>query len=159
MNDVESELDAEVSAKKSVRITVTADPLDFTPWVYFWMEAEYPGGGGKKVGENLKFDKRKGGFEMTFSLVDNTGLSLAFYRDFADAIWVARGPKCPTQAGDGGAITPVSVAEKELIVTNANDLPELLTFALRFRGNASDGAFPPYVYDPKIINGGGTNLL
>lgn len=155
MTDVVSELDPEVALKKPTIITVTADPLDFTPWVYFSMEAVYPAGGGKKVGENLKFDKRKGGFELTFRLVDNTALGLAFYRTFAESIWVAKGPACPTQEGNGGgAITEVSVAEGELVVTNVNGVGEMLSFALRFTGNASSGGFPPYVYDPKIINGG-----
>lgn len=155
MTDVVSEIDPEGLVKNSTIITVTADPLEFTPWVYFSMTATYPNGGGKKVGENLKFDKRKSNFEMRFVLVDSTNLDLAFYRTFEEAMWVVVGPTCPTGPGNGGnAITEVSVADKELVVTNANGIGEMLTFALRFTGNASSGGFPPYVYDPRIINGG-----
>ena len=42
MTDVGSVLEPEVVLKKTTIITVTAEPLEFAPWVYFWMAAEYP---------------------------------------------------------------------------------------------------------------------
>lgn len=155
MTDAGSGPDPEAILKKTASIMVTAEPLDFTPWVYFWMTATYPTGGGKKVGENLKFEKDKGPFELTITLDDNSGLGLKFERDFASAMWVSVGPTCPTEAGDGnGAITLVSRADLKLVVTNANEVAEMLSFALRFVGNPSGGGSPSYVYDPRIINRG-----
>ena len=39
-------------------------------------------------------------------------------------------------------------------MTNTNDVEQTLTFMLRFTGNSSGAEFPPYEYDPKIVNGG-----
>ena len=155
MTDMVQELDRDVVSAKKTKVTVTATPLDAAPWVSFTMDADYPNKGGKQDGDELKFDAGAGEFDLSFELDDQTALNLAFYPDFTDAIWVAVGSICPTQAGDGdGAITPGTVADKKLVVTNANALGETLTFALRFTGDASAGGYPPYVFDPQIINGG-----
>jgi hypothetical protein len=156
MTDMVSELDRDTATDKKTKVTVTARPLAGPPWVRFAMAADYPDKGGKQDGEKLKFDVGAGAFDLSFDLDDQSGLSLAFYPDVADAIWVAAGTTCPTQAGNGGGvITGVSVADKKLVVTNANTIKQTLTFALRFTGTTSAGNYPPYVYDPEIVNGGG----
>ena len=156
MNEMVQELDREVVSAKKTKVTVTATPLDAAPWVSFAMAADYPNKGGKQDGDELKFDAGAGDFELSFELDDQTALNLAFYPDFTDARWVAGGSICPTQAGDGdGAITPGTIADAKLVVTNANAVGQTLTFALRFTGDASTGGYPPYVYDPEIVNGGG----
>ena len=158
MNDMVQELDRDVVGAKKTKVTVTATPLDAAPWVSFTMDADYPNKGGKQDGNKLKFDAGAGEFDLSFDLDDQTALSLAFYPDFTDAIWVAVGTTCPTQAGDGnGAIIAGTVANTKLVVTNANAVAQTLTFALRFTGDASPGGYPPYVYDPEIVNGGGRN--
>ena len=157
-----SDLRREVKGKKAT-IVVAAERLDTHPWVGFTMTAHYPEGGGKQEGkEKLKFDQKEGPFELTFELEDNTkGLKLAFLPSFEEAMWVAVGTQCPPGGpGDGGgAITPVRIDSKRLVVNNANSVAETLTFALRFTGLASPGSFPPYVFDPQIINGGGSNIV
>ena len=104
----------------------------------------------------MKFDKRAGEFDLTFNLVDYSGLHLIFYKDFEDAMWVQVGATCPPAGpGDGGgAIRPGPVSNLSLEATNANGKGELLTFMLRFTGDHKEGAGPPYEFDPKIINGG-----
>ena len=156
MTEMVSELRYEVSAK-TAKVTVTARPITVAPGVCFTMKADYPDKGGKLDGDDLQFNSGEGAFELTFKLDDDdTGLNLAFYPDFVDAMWVAVGQTCPKIAGDGnGAITAKSVADKKLVVMNANAVSQTLTFALRFTGNASPLGNPPYVYDPRIINGGG----
>lgn len=155
MTNLVSELRHEAMSKKFAMIKVTAEPQKDPPWVSYSMDANYPNQGGKQEGENLKFDNRAGEFEMQFSLVDNTKLNLAFYPSFEDAIWVVVGEGEPSGPGNGGgAILPGSVVKQKLIVTNANKVSETLTFTLRFTGDSSGKGFPPYLYDPKIINGG-----
>ena len=159
MTDTAIELDRSVTTAKKTKVTVTATPLATDPWVSFAMKADYPDQGGKQEGEKLKFDARAGEFDLTFELDDETDLKLAFYPTPADAMWVAVGTTDPDQPGfANGAITPVSVTGKKLVVTNANFIAETLTFILRFSGTASSGGHPPYVYDPEIVNGGGKNL-
>lgn len=156
MTDMVSELDRDTVTGKKTKVKVTATPLDAAPWVTFTMRADYLNQGGQQDGDELVFDPGAGPFNLTFDLADDTNLDLAFYPDFADAIWVAVGSDCPTRPGDGdGAITPVSVADKKLVVTNQNAVGQTLTFMLRFTGNASGTDYPPYVYDPGIVNGGG----
>ena len=156
MTDMVQELDHDVVGAKKTKVTVTATPLDAAPWVSFTMDADYPNKGGKQDGDKLKFDVGAGPFELSFELDDQTSLNLAFYPSFVDAMWVAVGTSCPTQAGDGnGTIIAGTVTDTKLVVTNTNSLGQTLTFALRFTGNASSGGCPPYVYDPQIINGGG----
>lgn len=158
MTDMVADRDCDVGTDKKTKVTVTASPIAVAPWVSFAMKADYPDKGGKQDGEKLKFDARAGAFEISFELDDKTGLQLAFYPAFADTMWVAVGPDCPAEAGNGGgAITPVSVSAKKLVVNNANMVAQTLTFALRFSGTQSSGGHPPYVYDPQIINGGGQN--
>lgn len=143
---------------KKTKVTVKATPLGAAPWVHFAMEADYVDKGGKQEGEKLKFDANAGSFDLSFNLDDKTDLNLAFYPDPADAMWVAVGTAKPTGPGFGnGAIVPVSVSRQKLVVTNANSVAESLNFILRFYGTAK-GDFPPYVYDPLIVNGGGGNL-
>lgn len=156
MTDVGSELDPEGVLKKSTIITVTAERLEFAPWVFFWMTANYPNQGGKKLGEFLKFDKRAGEFDLTFNLIDNSGLHLKFYELFEDAMWVQVGAVCPPAGpGDGdGAIVPGTVFDFSLEATNVNGKGALLTFMLRFTGDHKQDGGPPYEFDPKIINGG-----
>ena len=155
MTQMVSELRHEVTAKKT-KVTVTATPLGSAPWVSFAMTSDYVDKGGKQEGDKLKFDANAGDFELSFKLEDQTSLQLAFYPDFADAMWVAVGDSCPTAAGDGGgAISPGAVSNRKLVVGNANAVPQTLTFALRFTGNAPGGGETTYAYDPKIINGGG----
>lgn len=159
MTDMVSELDCDVTTAKVTKVTVTASPLEAAPWVRFAMTADYIDKGGKQDGEKLKFYAHAGPFDLSFDLDDKTKLKLAFYPEFADAMWVAVGTTCPTERGDGGgAIIPVSVADQKLVVTNANFVEQTLTFALRFSGTASSGGYPPYVYDPQIINGGGASV-
>jgi len=159
MTDMVSELERDVTMNKKVKVKVTASPLTTDPWVSFAMKADYLDQGGKQDGEKLKFNARAGEFDLTFDLDDKTDLELAFYPTPADAMWVAVGTTDPNQPGfANGAITPVSVTDKKLIVINANLIPETLTFILRFSGTASSGGYPPYVYDPEIVNGGGKNL-
>ena len=156
MTEMVQELDHDVVGAKKTTVTVTATPLGAAPWVTFTMDANYPNKGGKQDGNKLKFDAGAGPFDLSFELDDQTSLDLAFYPSFVDAMWVAVGTSCPTQAGDGnGAIIPVTVANTKLVVTNTNSFGQTLTFALRFTGTASSGGYPPYVYDPQIINGGG----
>ncbi len=50
------------------------------------------------------------------------------------------------------------MSSKKLVVTNANFIAETLTFILRFSGTASSSGYPPYVYDPEIVNGGGRRV-
>jgi hypothetical protein len=155
MTDMVSELDRDTVTAKKTKVTVTASPLAAAPWVSFAMAADYPNKGGKQDGDKLKFDGGAGDFDLSFELDDQTELNLAFYPSATDAIWVAVGTTCPTEAGNGGgAITPVSVSNKKLVVSNANAVAQTLTFALRFSGTQSSG-YPPYVYDPEIVNGGG----
>jgi hypothetical protein len=155
MTDMVSELDRDTATDKKTKVTVTARPLAEAPWVRFAMAADYPDKGGKQDGEKLKFDVGAGAFDLSFDLDDQSGLNLAFYPDVADAIWVAVGTTCPTAAGNGnGVITGVSASDKKLVVTNANAIKQTLTFALRFTGTAK-GDYPPFVYDPEIVNGGG----
>ena len=159
MTDMVQELDRDVVGAKKTKVTVTASPLDAAPWVSFTMDADYPNKGGKQDGDKLKFDAGAGEFDLSFELDDQTELNLAFYPDFTDAMWVAVGTTCPTAAGDGGgAIIPGTVSDTKLVVTNANSVAQTLTFALRFTGDASSGGYPPYVYDPEIVNGGGRLL-
>jgi hypothetical protein len=156
MTEMVSELRYDTATAKKTKVTVTATPLAAAPWVGFAMAADYPDKGGKQDGDKLKFDAGAGEFDLSFELDDQTALNLAFYPSPADAIWVAVGTTCPTQAGNGdGAITAVSATNKKLVVTNANSVPQTLTFALRFSGIQSSGNYPPYVYDPEIVNGGG----
>ncbi len=158
MTDMVSELARDTATAKKTKVTVTATPLAAAPWVSFAMNADYPDKGGKQEGEKLKFDANSGAFDLTFDLDDNTDLDLAFYPTAADAIWVAIGTTDPTGPGfANGAITPVSVTNTKLTVTNANAVAETLTFILRFSG-AANGDYPPYVYDPEIVNGGGKNF-
>ena len=158
MTDMVQELDRDVAGAKKTKVTVTATPLDAVPWVSFTMDADYPNKGGKQDGDKLVFNAGAGAFDLSFDLDDQTALNLAFYPDFADAMWVAIGTTCPSAAGTGnGAITAGTVASTKLVVTNANSVGQTLTFALRFTGDASTGGYPPYVYDPEIVNGGGRN--
>ena len=147
--------DGAVVAKKT-KVTVTASPLNVTPWVDFAMTADYENKGGKQKGDKLEFDANAGDFDLSFDLDDKSGLQLDFYPDVADAMWVAVGSTCPTGPGNGGgAIAPGSAATNTLVVTNANQVAETLSFELRFTGNAPGGGQTTYVYDPKIVNGGG----
>ena len=156
MTQMVSELRHNTATAKKTKVTVTANPLSAAPWASFTMAADYVDKGGKQDGDKLKFDANAGPFDLSFELDDNTSLGLAFYPDFADAIWVAVGDACPTGPGNGaGAITPGSVSNKKLVVTNTNSVAETLSFELRFTGSAAGVGVPPYVYDPKIINGGG----
>ena len=156
MTEMVSELDRDTVTGKKTKVKVTATPLGAAPWVTFAMRADYLNQGGQQDGDELVFDPGAGPFTLTFDLADDTDLDLAFYPQFSDAIWVAVGSDCPTEPGDAnGAITPVSVADKKLVVTNQNAVGQNLTFMLRFTGNASAGGHPPYVYDPGIVNGGG----
>ncbi len=158
MIEMASTLKHRADANKKTKVTVTATPLDAAPWVRFRMDANYPDNGGKQDGDKLKFDAKAGPFDLSFELDDATALNLAFYPSFGDAIWVAVGSACPVAAGNGGgAITPGTVAKSKLVVRNANTVAQTLTFALRFSGKASSGGYPPYVYDPQIVNGGGRN--
>ena len=158
-----SDLRREAKGKKKATIVVAAERLDQDPWVGFSMAAYYPEGGGKQEGkEKLKFDEKQGPFELTFELEDNSkGLKLAFLPSFEEAMWVAVGIQCPPGGpGDGGgAIAPVRVESKRLVVNNANSVAETLTFALRFTGLPAPDNSTLYVYDPQIINGGGSNVV
>ena len=161
MTEMMSELrhDAPTTNKKT-KVTVTATPLASAPWVSFAMNADYPNKGGKQQGDELDFDAGAGPFDLRFDLDDQTNLDLAFYPDFADAMWVVEGFDCPTGPGNGnGAITPQSVTAKRLTVTNRNAVGQTLTFALRFTGAKTGPSAPPYVFDPRIVNGGGGGLL
>ena len=156
MTQMVSELRHETAGAKKTRVTVTATPLGGAPWVSFAMASDYVDKGGKQEGDKLKFDANAGPFDLSFDLDDSSGLQLAFYPDAADAMWVAVGSSCPSGPGNGnGAITPVSAGNQKLVVTNANQVAQTLTFALRFTGDAPGGGETTYAYDPKIINGGG----
>jgi hypothetical protein len=156
MTQLVSELRHETGTAKKTRVTVTATPLGAPPWVDFAMASDYVDKGGKQEGDKLKFDAGAGDFELSFRLVDQTSLQLAFYPDFADAMWVAAGDNCPTAPGNAnGAISPGTASPSKLVVSNANSIAQTLTFALRFTGNAPGGGETSYIYDPKIINGGG----
>ncbi len=157
MNHRQDDPEQGVITAKKTKVRVLATPLEASPWVHFAMDADYVDKGGKQEGEKLKFDANAGAFDLTFTLDDKTGLNLAFYPDPADAMWVAAGAGKPTGPGFGnGAIVPVSVSRQKLVVTNANWVAQTLNFVLRFEGTAQSG-FPPYVYDPLIVNGGGGN--
>jgi hypothetical protein len=157
MTQMVSELRHDTTAAKKTKVAVTASPLTTAPWVSFAMSADYVDKGGKQEGaDKLKFDAHAGDFELEFKLNDESGLQLAFYPDFADAMWVAVGDNCPTAPGNGnGAISPGTASPSKLVVSNANSIAQTLTFALRFAGNAPGGGETSYIYDPKIINGGG----
>lgn len=143
---------------KKATVTITATRLPAAPWVHYEMAAKFPDKGGSQDGDKLKFDAKEGPFELVFDLDDQTkGLKLGFLPSFAEAMWVAPGTSCPQGPGNGGgAISAGSVNANKLVVNNANAIDETLTFALRFTGIDSPGGFPPYVYDPIIINGGGS---
>jgi hypothetical protein len=156
MSQTLSELRHTTGSTKKTKVKVTASPLDAAPWVDFTMSSDYPDGGGKQDGDKLNFDAGAGAFELTFELRDDTKLGLAFYPDASDAIWAVVGTNKPQQGGfANGAIAPVSVADKKLVVTNDNSIAQTLNFILRFTGTAMAGGFPPYVLDPLIVNGGG----
>ena len=156
MTQLVSELRHETGTAKKTKVMVTGTPLGAPPWVDFAMASDYVDKGGKQEGDKLKFDAGAGDFELSFRLVDQTSLQLAFYPDFADAMWVAVGDNCPTAPGNGnGAISPGTASPSKLVVSNANSIAQTLTFALRFTGNAPGGGETSYIYDPKIINGGG----
>lgn len=155
MTKMVSDLEYDAVTAKKAKVKVTATSLGSAPWVCFTMDADYPEKGGKQAGDELEFDARAGPFDVSFELDDETDLDLAFYPDFTDAMWVVVGLACPTQPGNGnGAIIPISVADKKLVVTNQNAVGQTLTFMLRFTGNSSGADYPPYEYDPRIINGG-----
>jgi hypothetical protein len=148
-------------AKKFATIAVTAARLEQAPWVQFSMTADFIDGGGKQEDKSkLKFDAGEGPFELTFELEDDTkGRKLGFLPTFAEAMWIAVGTECPDGAGNGGgAISGGPPTEKRLVVTNLNAVEQVLTFALRFRGLPAPDGTTLYVYDPQIINGGGSNL-
>lgn len=156
MSQILNELQHTAGSAKKTKVKVTASPLNAAPWVDFTMSADFTDGGGRQDGDKLKFDPGVGPFELTFELRDDTRLGLAFYADAADAIWAAVGTAKPQQSGfASGAIAPVSVADKKLVVTNDNSIAQTLNFILRFTGTAMVGGFPPYVLDPLIVNGGG----
>ena len=156
MTQLVSELRHDPVTAKKTKVTVTARPLGAPPWVGFAMASDYVDKGGKQEGDKLKFDAGAGAFDLSFELADDTSLGLAFYPDFADAMWVTAGSSCPSGPGDGGgAIVPGPLSSKKLSVTNANSVAQTLTFALRFTGAAPGGGETSYIYDPKIINGGG----
>ena len=158
MSQLQSELSHTSGSTKKTKVKVTATSLDAAPWVEFAMDADYPDAGGKQEGDKLKFDAGAGAFELTFDLHDETKLDLAFYPDASDAIWAVVGTDKPKQGGfANGAIAPVSVANKKLVVTNDNAIAQSLNFILRFTGKAMAGGSPPYVLDPIIQNGGGGN--
>lgn len=144
------------SDAKTTKVKVTARPRATPPWADFSMSATYPEKGGKQDGDKLKFDERAGNFDIEFTLNDKTALELAFYPSFEEAMWVAVGDSEPDGPGNGnGAIAPVSVSDDVLVVTNNNSVAETLTFILRFTGIGTKSVgYPPYVYDPKIVNGG-----
>lgn len=158
MSQLQSELSHTSGSIKTTKVKVTASPLSAAPWVDFTMNADFTDGGGEQVGDKLKFNQGAGGFELTFELHDHTKLNLAFYPNADDAIWAAVGTAKPTQPGfANGALAPVSVTDKKLVVTNNNAAAQSLNFILRFTGDASAGGYPPYVLDPIIVNGGGGN--
>jgi hypothetical protein len=150
-----------VTLNKTAKIKITASPLDDAPWVDFDMNAKFPQGGGKQVNQKLHFNRGAGKFELEFRLKDDTNLGLAFYPTVAEAIYVAVGKVCPVlQPGDGGGvIIPGEVSNDclTLNVININEdpgpIPLTLSFVLRFMGVQSDHQHPPYVFDPRIING------
>jgi hypothetical protein len=154
MTQLVSELRHDAPTAKKTKVTVTATRSSVTQGAEFTMAADYVDKGGKQDGDKLKFDADAGPFRLSFELDDDSGLGLAFFPGFADAMWVAVGEACPTMAGNGnGAITPESdPSNKKLVVINANSVAQTLTFMLRFSGTGGSG---PYVYDPKIVNGGG----
>lgn len=155
MNQV-SRHDRGAATNKETAVKVTARPLAAAPWVGFTMVADYKHKGGKQDGDKLMFDARAGQFDLSFELDDQTKLKLDFYSDFADAMWIEVGEQCPSGPGNSnGAITAGRKAgPNKLVMTNTNDVEQTLTFMLRFTGNSSGTAFPPYEYDPKIVNGG-----
>jgi hypothetical protein len=156
MTQMVSELRHDAVTARKTRVTVTASTSSSSPQgVEFTMAADYVDKGGKQEGDKLKFDPGAGPFDLKFDLDDTTSLGLAFYPEFVDAMWVAVGSSCPAGPGDGGgAITPRSVTDRKLNVTNANSVAQTLAFALRFTGTAPGGGKTTYAYDPKIINGG-----
>lgn len=156
MSQLQSELHHTSGSAKKTKIKVTASPLNAAPWVDFTMSSDFPDGGGKQDGSKLNFDAGAGAFELTFELHDETKLDLAFYPDPSDAIWAVVGTAKPNQGGfANGAIDPVSVADKKLVVMNDNSIAQTINFILRFTGTAMSGGFPPFVLDPLIVNGGG----
>ena len=156
MNQTVSERRHSTGSHKKTKVKVTASPLGSAPWVEFTMRADFPDAGGQQVGDELKFDKGAGAFELTIALRDDTDLGLAFFADAGDSIWAAVGTGKPLQGGfANGTITPVSISDKKLVVTNDNSVAQTLNFILRFTGTAMPGGCPPYVLDPLIINGGG----
>jgi hypothetical protein len=160
MSQTQSDLSQTFRAAKKTKIKLTTRPLSAEPWVDFIMDAYYPNGGGQQVGDKLKFDEDEGAFRLEFDLVDDTGLGLAFYLDPAEAIWAAVGTDKPVHPGFAdGAITPVSVSDKKLVVINDNWVAQSINFILRFTGKSMDSGTPPYILDPLIVNGGGGNNL
>jgi hypothetical protein len=158
MSQLQSELSQTSRAAKKTKIKLTTRRLSAEPWVEFIMDAYYPNGGGQQVGDKLKFEMDEGAFRLEFDLIDDAGLGLAFYLDPAKAIWAAVGTAKPTQPGfAGGAITPVSVSDKKLVVINDNWIAQSINFILRFEGDWKSDTCPPYILDPIIVNGGGGN--
>ena len=113
MTEMVSELDRDTVTGKKTKVKVTATPLGAAPWVTFAMRADYLNQGGQQDGDELVFDPGAGPFTLTFDLADDTDLDLAFYPQFADAIWVAVGSDCPTGPGDAndmsGTLTRIPI--------------------------------------------------
>jgi hypothetical protein len=155
MSQVQSELSHTSGSAKKTKVKLTSRRLSAAPWVDFKMDADYLDAGGEQVGDKLKFNKGEGAFLLEFELHDDAKLDLAFYPDPAEAIWAAVGTAKPTQPGYAdGALTPVSVSDKRLVVMNDNMVAQSINFILRFSGLQNSDC-PPYILDPIILNGGG----
>ena len=139
-----------------VDVTVTADrgtDGELIKWSY---DAKFHPGSSGSSGKNvMNFPQGSGAHRIDFALTDNSGYGLTFYSDPEQAMWVAVGTACPTQAGDGGGeIQFLHVNKGVLSVINKNHNPGDLCYALRFSGQPQL-LVPPYVYDPIMNNGGG----
>lgn len=149
---------------KNVEVTVVAT-IDDHGGVNF--NHSWDDGSGVSNKGPIEFPLGASNNRMKFLLDDQTGLKLQFVGKAEDAVWFSA-DGCPTggPTDDLGQIKDKTVEQdavtahrKKLTLTNVNTEDCTLHYALRFDGNSSGNAKPPYVYDPEIRNrgGGGSN--
>ena len=144
-------------AAKTVTVGITAIERVDSPWFDYSMVANYHQKGGKQDHNTLVFDSGAGDFDIDFVLRD-VPPGLMFRPTFAEAFGIAPGTTCPAiGASAAGFSGRVSNDRTTLFLNNKNDKASagLYQFALCFDGPNRDQTHPPFVWDPKILNGGG----
>jgi hypothetical protein len=154
----------EVASKAAAKPTINVEVIATRDWdegVNFVCTWEYPQNSGIWHSGKMVFADGDVDRDIEYTLVDRTGLGLAFASPANEAIWVNFGT-CPTssQGSDKGQIHGKNKpAPGTLTVKNKNNVVCKLKYALNFVGTPysnPSGAFgPPYQYDPEYRNGGG----